>query len=75
MEGLPCVSRDVFFLMFDIVVLFDLVCRRFCEKLGVEDRIRTFESFPSVARVSFSTFKKMWSLFLDVWSVRMEVQG
>ena len=68
-------SQGMYFLMFDVVVLFDLVCRRFCENLWVEDRIRTFESFPSVARVSFSTFKKMWSLFLDVWSVRMGVQG
>ena len=57
--------QGVCFFMFDVVVLFDLVCRRFCEKLWLKDRIPTFESFPSVVRVSFSTFLKMWSLFLE----------
>lgn len=76
MEGLPYVSRGVF-LMFDVVVLFDLVCRRFCEKLWLKDRIPTFESFPSVVRVSFSTFLKwgvsFWMFGRCVWELRVRI--
>ena len=75
-EGLPCVARDVF-LMFDVVVLFDMVCRRFCEKLWLKDRIPTFESFPSVVRVSFSTFLKcgasLWMFGRCVWELRVRI--
>lgn len=77
---MPCIFnlveglRYVVFLVFDVVLLLDLVCRMFCEKLWIKDRIPTFETFPSVVRVSFSTFLKMRCLFLDVWSVRMGAQ-